>query len=247
MTPPSARVLRGLRPPPHVFGPLGEDGPPPAAFAPAASLADVGRPAPVRPPEPEPPGGAALDAARDEGHEAGRASRDAEVAALQAEVERLTQEQTEDVRAAEAQAASTAEAAARLSALWADAVRRLEPDLAALAVDVAEAVLDAPLSDEQRAAAARALAAAVDGLAGALPVTVRVHPVALLALREAGLAEALEGQHEVRWEPDDALDPDEWTAETDEGAVRRLRAPLFAALRDRLGLDAAPADVARAP
>ena len=241
MTTSSARVLRGLRPPPHVFGPLGEDGPPAATFAPAASPVSVGRPA--RPPEPEPPDAAALDAARAEGHEAGRASRDAEVAALQAEVERLAEERDGAARAAEAQAAGTAEAADRLSALWAEAVRALEPDLAALAVDVAEAVLDAPLAGAQRAAVGRALADAVDGLAGALPVTVRVHPVALLALREAGLAGALEGAHDLRWEPDDALAPDEWAVETDAGAVHRLRGLILAALRDRLGLDAAPVHV----
>lgn len=250
------RVLRGIAPEPHRFGPLppAEPAAGPPAFAPIPHVA-VPEAAPE--PEPEPPtyDAAALDAARAEGAEAGRRERDAEVEALRAEVARLEQEQAEAARAAEAQTTTVAEAADRLAALWAEAVRALEPDLAALAVDVAEAVVAAPLSSRQRDAAARALADAVDRLAGALPVTVHLHPVALLALREAGLAEALEHAHSVRWEPDDRLGPDEWTAETDEGAVRHLRGPIFTALRDRLGLDAPdpppagdpPADAASGP
>jgi hypothetical protein len=248
--PAPVRVLRGVASEPHEFGPLPASEPTaaPPAFAPTPLVA-VPEPAPA--PEPAPPtyAAAALDAARAEGAEAGRRERDGEVGALRAEVERLTRAQTDAAQAAEAQATTVDQAAGRLAALWAEAVRALEPDLAALAVDVAEAVVAAPLSDRQRDAAARALADAVDRLAGALPVTVHLHPVALLRLREAGLAEALEHAHALRWEPDDRLGPDEWTAETDEGAVRRLRGPVFAALRDRLGLDApdaAPADAAPA-
>ena len=141
---PMPRVLRGLSVSAHAFAALGEGGEvAPPTFRPLPDLTD-----PAAPPAPS-PGGAGGAAAPDAGaveaaREAGRRERDDEVAALQAEVDRLTAEHA----GADAQARTQAErfeaAVERLASLWEEAARALEPALSALAVEAAEAVLAAP-------------------------------------------------------------------------------------------------------
>ncbi len=233
------RVLRGLDLAPHAFAAL--DGPPPTPREPPAfvSLRDVVLGAlPEVPVEPEPdPLAPVVDAAFQSGRQAGRADRDAEVAGLRAEVERLAAALDASTQTAAEQAALVESATDRLATHWSEAVRALELDLAALAVETAEAVLTAPLSDDQRAAAERALAAAVDALAGGATVTVALHPVDLLHLQESGLSDAVQGAHpDLRWEPDSALAEGDWSVSTDDAAVRRVRTEMMGALRERLGL-----------
>ncbi len=192
---------------------------------------------------------AAADAARAEGYAAGaddgaataRAAAEAEIETLRAEIARLAEvAQQAEAAAAEARA-HAAEAAARLNTAWNDGIRALEPAMAALAVAVAEGVLEAPLSDAQQEAAHAALAEAVDAVAGTAPTTIALHPVDLLQLRESGLADALAAAHPtLRWESDPHLAAGDWTVETPEAAVHRLRAPMLTALRERLGLPDAP-------
>ena len=215
-------VLRGLSPTPFAFAAF--DGTPAAA---------------ARWPEPEP----ALSP--DDAFEAGRQQALAEAAeqtaALEAEAARLAAalDQAERDRAAHADALH--QSAERLAGLWADGVWALEPALAALAVETAEAVLEAPLSGDQRAAAARALSGAIDHVAGGPPVTVSLHPVDLLAVQESGLAGALDETHPgLRWEADAGLAEGDWAVSTADAAIRRVRTAMVAALRERLGLPASP-------
>lgn len=160
----------------------------------------------------------------------------AEVAALEAERDALRAEL--DGARSEAEAAQTVrEASDRVSLLWTETLAALEPRLAALAVDVAERVLAAPLTAEARAAADRAIADAVDRLAADCPVTVRLHPVDLLHLQESGLADTLSATHpRLRWEPDAALAQGDWTAASEDAEIHRIAAATFADLKDHLGL-----------
>ena len=225
------RVLRGLTPSAYAFAPLGEGGAGVPEFRP---IADLTRPTHAAPP-PSDAGGAAD--AFEAGREAGRQERDDEVAALEAEVQRLTDEHAEADAEAQTQAERLEAAAGRLSGLWEEGTAALEAPLVALAVEVSEAVLGAPLSDAQRAAVDRALADAVDALAGAAPVHVGLHPVDLLHVQESGLAEHLGQAHAgLRWEPDSTLAEGDWTVSTSEAAVHRLTRPMIGALRERLGL-----------
>ena len=243
---PTTRVLRGTDPTPHVFASLDD------AFAPSAAPAFVPFPG-LAPLAPDVDGAVEGDATTEsepapvpapptfeDGVRAGRAERDGEVAALQAEVARLGAA----LKAAEAEVASgealRTETADRLAALWAEAARQMEPALAALAIETAEALLRAPLSPDQRAAADRAIADAVDALSTNGPLIVSLHPVDLLHLQESGLADALATAHPtLRWEPDDARAEGDWTASTSEAAIRRIRTDLIGGLRERLGLPAA--------
>ena len=237
MTASPPRVLRGVDLQPHAFDVLDGSAPRVPALPAFVPLADLSAPEDVAP-EPEPDPLAPVRAeAFEEGRQAGRADRDDEVDALQAEVERLTAERDEVTQALADRDTLVQAATDRLTAGWAEAVRSLEQDLAALAIETAEAVLDAPLSDDQRAAAERALAAAVDALAGGAAVAVALHPVDLLRLQESGLADAVQGAHpDLHWEPSDALAEGDWTVSTDAAAIRRVRADMLGALRERLGL-----------
>ncbi|WP_420456793.1 hypothetical protein [Rubrivirga sp.] len=233
---PSARVLRDNAPlEPFLFQVLDEDEPLDAAALPAFVPFPSLFPDPVgEAPEdgPDAESAEALEAAQ-------AAAHDAETDALRAEVDRLTAalDQANDAREAASDAAR--QTADRLTDLWAEALRQIEPELVALALEAAEAVLDAPLSPDQRAAADHALAETVDGLAGGGPVVVAVPPVDLLHLQESGLAATLSGAHpDLRWEPSDALAEGDWSVSTSQAAVRRVRADMLATLRDRLGLDA---------
>ena len=231
----ATRVLRGPAPPAHTFAALG-DGVPAVAPPTFVAFPDLVESEPAAPPEPPDPA-----ETFDEGRQVGRTDRDAEVEALQAEVDRL-QAALADAEAAAAEAdglraEAVAEAAERLAVLWSDAVREMQPTMASIAIEAAEALLAAPLSEPQQAAAETAIAEAVDALAADGPVVVALHPVDLLRLQEAGLAASLTGAHPgLRWEPDAALAESDWTATTSEATIRRVRTDMVASLRARLGL-----------
>lgn len=236
----STRILRDVPARPYAFAALDAEAPSPEipSFVPLSDMTTWSVSRKGAPPEsdsdPLPP---AMAEAFERGREAGRADRDDEVTTLQAEIDRLTQAQTEAAEAAEVQVAFVRDAAERLHAHWSETVRALQPTLAALALDVAEAVLDAPLGDAQRAATDGAIATAVDALAGEAPLSVAVHPVDLLHLQESGLADTLSETHPtLRWEPDSTLAEGDWSVATPDAAVRRLRATMIATLRERLGL-----------
>ena len=216
---PPSRVLRGVTPEPYIFDQLGADGERIEAASPS-----------VAPPPPE-----AVEEAFERGRKDGLRERQDEVAALQEETVRLAQDLKEGI---EDQKAFVQHTADRLREQWTSALRGMEPTLAAIAIDVAEAVLDAPLADRQRDATDRAIADAVDALAGDAPLSVVVHPVTLLHLQETGLAESLQGAHpRLRWEPDNTIAEDDWAASTPEAAIRRIRDSMLASLRERLGLE----------
>lgn len=211
-----SRVLRGIAPQTYTFDRFGADG-------------EVVEAPSVAPPSPE-----ALEEAYERGRKAGLRERQGEVAALQEETVRLAQDLRDGI---ETQKAFVQHTADRLKEQWSSALREIEPTLAAIAIDVAEAILEAPLADAQRDALNRALADAVDALAGDAPLTVVVHPVTLLHLQEIGLAESLQGAHpRLRWEPDNTIAEDDWAASTPEAAVRRIRNAMLSSLRERLGL-----------
>ena len=211
----SNAVLRGLSPVPFVFGALGEE--PAAAQAPQRSDAD----------------------AFEAGRQAGQAEHADRLAALTAEVEALRAELDAAADAEAAHQAMCRETADKLSDAWAEGVRSLEPSLAALAIETAEAILEAPLSDSQRGAAERALSEAIDTVAGGPPVTIALHPIDLLRFQETGLAGALDETHPgLRWEADSGLAEGDWFVSTADAAVRRVRLAMVAALRERLGLPA---------
>ena len=216
----ASRVLRGITPEPYIFTQFTADG-----------HAVVAPPEPSEPaPSPE-----ALEEAYARGRKDGLRERQGEVAALQEETVRLARELKDGIEDQRAFVQHTAE---RLSEQWTGAIRAIEPTLAAMAIDVAEAVLEAPLADRQRDATDRAIADAVDTLAGDAPLSVIVHPVTLLHLQETGLAESLSGAHpRLRWEPDNTIAEDDWAASTPEAAIRRIRVAMIADLRERLGLE----------
>lgn len=230
----ASRILRNTDPSPYQFAAVGSAGDiAPPTFAPLHSLSGAGGPSAA---DPEPSRQA--EATFEDGRQQGRADRDAEVAELQAEVDRLTADLEESQNATEQHVRIVTEAADRLSDGWTGAVRSMEPDLVALALEAAEAVLDAPLSAEQRSATEAALSGAVGSLAARAPVTISLHPVDLLHLQETGLATALESAHNgLRWEPLSKLAEGDWTVTSAEAAVRRVRTEMLGALRDRLGID----------
>lgn len=218
--PEPARVLRGLDVEPYTFRVLGRDGDP------VEEVAEI----------PEAASAEALAEAFEAGRQAGLLERENEVAALQDETVRLAHDLRDGI---EAQKAFVADTAQRLGEQWQSAVRALQPTLASLAIDTAEAVLAAPLSAEQRDATDRSIADAVDALAGDAPIAVTVHPVTLLYLQEIGLAESLLAAHpRLRWEPDNTIAEADWAASTPEAAVQRVAASMLADLRERLGLTA---------
>ena len=122
---PLPRVLRGITPEPYTFDQLGANGEVVVAPTPLA---------PAPPPE-------ALEDAYERGRKDGLRERQDEVAALQEETVRLAQSLKEGI---EDQKAFVQHTADRLCEQWTSALKTMEPTLAAIAIDVAEAVLEAP-------------------------------------------------------------------------------------------------------
>ena len=162
------------------------------------------------------------DAGYDDGH-------DAAESALQAE--------WEDARTA------LIDDTTRFEEAWAQYVEANETRFVELALTLAEAIVDAPLSDEVRTASEAALTDAVAELASTPPVTVTVHPVDYQRLRESGVAERLIDAHDdVQLESDPERPEGDWDVSSPTGVIRRRRSEVIATLRDRLGLPASGPD-----
>ncbi|RMF71403.1 MAG: hypothetical protein D6740_06830 [Alphaproteobacteria bacterium] len=163
---------------------------------------------------------AAVEQARSEGYEQGY--RDAEEA-LRATVDADRAALREDMR--------------RLREAWQSFIGQTEPLLAHLAVTMAQSILDAPLPPEVREVATRALSAAVDRIAGDPPLTIHVHPVDLLRLRETGLLQELSAEHPgLQWDSDESLREGDWIVESPAAMIRHLRDELLHEFQQRLGL-----------
>ena len=240
---PPARVLRGAEAPRYDFAPLrtaSEQATRPAGGMSHREAIETASAAPTVDVTAE-----AFEAGYTTGRAEATASAEAEIADLRSALERLEAERDAERTAADDAARAAAdqarETAERLAALWAEAVRAFEPTMAGLAVAAAEGVLRAPLSDAQRQAADHAITDAIESVAATGPAAVRLHPVDLLHLQEAGLAAALTTTHAgLVFEADPDLAAGDWTVTTPESAVHRLHDQMLGRLRERLGLPELP-------
>ena len=193
-------------------------------------------------------------------HEAA-AAREAEWAARLEKATREAAKEAAEVARAEGYAQGYAEAETRLDEaftaertalladmdhlgdLWQQHIEESAPLLTELALEIAETLLDAPLPDAVRGASVQGLTAAVEQLAGTPPVQITLHPVDYLRLQEAGITEQLEAVHDgLRWTTDATLAEGDWSVQSPEAALRRLRAEITQTVRNRLGLSEAGPD-----
>lgn len=129
--------------------------------------------------------------------------------------------------------------AAKLKVGWQEAVKASEPHLATLAVSLAEAILDAPLSEEVKTASREVLLATIERLTDEAPTEVVLHPVDFLRIQELGMVEQLDQVYaNLRWTPDSNLNEGEWVVKTPQAVVRRLHHEMMQMLRERIGLSA---------
>ncbi|SHL01653.1 flagellar assembly protein FliH [Rhodothermus profundi] len=166
----------------------------------------------------------AIRQARAEGEAAGRAAAEAEWAPrLQALQEQLARELE------------------RLRQAWADYTRQLEPMLVELAIEVAEALLDAPLPESLKGVSARMLTEAVEQLARSAPLEISLHPVDFLRLQEQGIVAQLENRHpDLHWDLNPGLHEGDWIVQTPTAMQRRIRQEMLQRLRQRLGITPSP-------
>lgn len=177
----------------------------------------------------------AVREAREDGHAEGyKAGYDEGYAAAQNELQSNFQDRV----------ATLTEDADQLSALWSDFIEQSQPYLLQLMIDVAEALLDAPLPESVQGASARAIAEAVEELAGDPPLAIKLHPVDYQRLQETGMIGQLNANHEqLRWNPDPALDEGDWSVESPVSMMRHFKDELIRTLRTRVGsLQDAPPD-----
>lgn len=163
----------------------------------------------------------AVDRARTEAANAVRAELQQQIDALQAELD--------------AQRSAFREDAERLRGAWQTFIRHSEPLLLDLAFGIARTLFEAPLPEGVRGIGARALTTAIDQLASDPPVVISLHPVDLLRLQESGIVEQLEAVHGgLRWDTRPDFPQGDWIARSSQGAVRRVKEELMAALREQL-------------
>ncbi len=162
----------------------------------------------------------ATETARKEGFEKGYAEAEA---ALREEVEK--------------DRAALAETASHLQDTWRQFMVKTEPLLSHLAFTMAQAILDAPLSNDVKELSTRALSQAVDKLSQDPPLQISVHPVDLLRLRETGIVDQLEASFEcLQWDSNDTLKEGDWIVQSPVAMVRHLKEELLHTLRERLSL-----------
>lgn len=143
----------------------------------------------------------------------------------------------DELRAAyESEVQAMANQLAQLETRWEAWLEELEPHFVEMSLEIAELLLDAPLPESVQGASARAIAEAIESLAGTTPLQVDLHPVDYQRLDESGLIEQLDANHgdQLRWNPDPELAEGDWSVESTTAVVRHVRAELLATLRDRL-------------
>lgn len=162
----------------------------------------------------------AVAAAREEGYAQGAADT---AARLKAEFEEHRQVLLSDLQ--------------HLRTQWDTYLEQLEPALAELSFEIAQAILDAPLPQSIKGVATRAITEAVEQMAGSAPIEIVLHPVDFLRLQESGVVEQLELLHSgLRWEPRPEMKQGEWVVQSPTMAIRRLEEELLGMLRSRLNL-----------
>lgn len=129
----------------------------------------------------------------------------------------------------------------RFEEVWSQYVAENESRIVELTLQLAEAIVDAPLTDSLRSASEEAIIEAVAELASTPPIEIIVHPVDYQRLQESGLAEHLTDKYdELHLESDPERTEGDWTVASPAGAIRRRRSEVIDVLRGRLGL--APSD-----
>jgi flagellar assembly protein FliH len=128
---------------------------------------------------------------------------------------------------------------AQLKTLWAEYIEASEPALLNLTIEIAEALLDAPLPESVKGASARAIAEAVEELVGAASLTVSLHPVDYQRLQEKGLLDQLNANHEqtLHWNPDPSHPEGDWSVESPTALIRHQKDEIIASIRQRLGAE----------
>lgn len=128
---------------------------------------------------------------------------------------------------------------AQLRMLWAEYIEASEPALLNLTIEIAEALLDAPLPESIQGASARAIAEAVEELVGAASLTVSLHPVDYQRLQENGLLDQLNANHEqtLQWNPDPSHPEGDWSVESPTALIRHQKDEIIASIRQRLGAE----------
>lgn len=125
----------------------------------------------------------------------------------------------------------------RFETLWAQYIDENESRMVELTLQLAEAIVDAPLTDSLRSAAEEAIIEAVAELAVTPPITITVHPVDYKRLQESGLADHLTEKYEdLQLESDPDRVEGDWTVASPAGAIRRRRSEVIDTLRSRLRL-----------
>jgi flagellar assembly protein FliH len=125
----------------------------------------------------------------------------------------------------------------RFEEVWSQYIAENESRMVELTLQLAEAIVDAPLTDSLRSASEEAILEAVAELAGTPPIEIVVHPVDYQRLQESGLAAHLTDKYdELHLESDPERTEGDWTVASPAGAIRRRRSEVIDALRGRLGL-----------
>lgn len=171
----------------------------------------------------------AREAGYEAGHEAGyEAGYEAAREELQADFDATLRRLADDVE--------------QLRSLWHEYIEATEPALLDMTVEIAEAVLDAPLPESIRGASARAIAEAVEDLANADSLTVSLHPVDYQRLQEQGLIDQLTANHEqtLHWHPDPDHEEGDWSVESPTALIRHWKDETLSAIKQRLGTRSAP-------
>lgn len=170
------------------------------------------------------------DAGREDGYQAGydEGYEDAETT-LRAEWEEEREALIEDVT--------------RFEDVWAQYINENESRFVELALQLAEAIVDAPIADSLRRASEEALTEAVADLAGTPPITVTVHPVDYQRLQESGLGDHLTDKYDdLQLESDPECVEGDWAVASPDGAVRRRRREVIDTLRSHLSLTDSDSD-----
>ena len=125
----------------------------------------------------------------------------------------------------------------QLKTLWTEYIEASEPALLDMTIEIAEALLDAPLPESIQGASARAIAEAVEELAGAATLTVSLHPVDYQRLQEKGLIDQLTANHEqtLHWNPDPDHPEGDWSVESPTALIRHQKDETIESIRQLLG------------
>ena len=125
----------------------------------------------------------------------------------------------------------------RFHETWENFIKRNEPLLLEIALEITQFIVDAPLPGRFSRITESTLSEALEGLSRDTPITLSLNPIDLMSMQETGVMQLIKDQFlTLRLDPQPALSEGNWIIQTPRQAIRKVSEELLMNLKGQFGL-----------